>query len=127
MYPGEYLYSEKHEWIKVEGDMCLLGITAFAQEELGEVVHVELPELGETYEQDAEIGTIESVKAVAEVYTPVGGEVVEVNEALDDEPETVNEDPHGRGWLARLKMTDPGQVEGLMNAEKYEAFVQGDG
>ena len=123
MYPTEYQYSKEHEWLKVEGDTCILGITHFAQEELGEVVFVELPEVGQSFDAHEEIGTIESVKAVAEVYTPVGGEIIEVNEVLNDTPETVNEDPHASGWLVKIKLSSKDDLEGLMDAAAYEQFA----
>lgn len=123
MYPTEYQYSKEHEWLKVEGDTCVLGITHFAQEELGEVVFVELPEVGQSFDAHEEIGTIESVKAVAEVYTPVGGEILEVNEVLNDTPETVNEDPHAGGWLVKIKLSSMDDLEGLMDAAAYEQFA----
>jgi glycine cleavage system H protein len=94
MYPTDYLYSKDHEWVHVEGDQCTIGITHFAQDELGEVVFVDLPDIGRSFDAHEEIGTIESVKAVAEVYTPLGGEIVAVNSGLEDRPEVVNEDPH---------------------------------
>ena len=123
MYPSEYLYSKEHEWGKVEGDTCVLGITHFAQEELGEVVFVEMPDVGQSFDAHDEIGTIESVKAVAEVYTPVGGEIIEANEALNDNPELVNEDPHGKGWLVKVRLSSKDELEGLMDAAGYEQFA----
>lgn len=126
MYPADCLYSKDHEWIRIDGDTCTLGITAFAQDELGEIVFVEMPEIGDTVEAHDEIGTVESVKAVAEIYTPVGGEIVEVNEALADKPELVNEDPHADGWMVRLRI-DPSaeEIGELMDAAAYEAFAGG--
>ena len=124
MYSSENLYSKEHEWAKVEGDLCVLGITEFAQAELGEVVFVELPEVGQTFGAGDEIGTIESVKAVAEVYTPVSGEIVEINGNLEDAPETVNEDPHDSAWLVKIRLSDPSELDGLMSAEKYEEFIK---
>ena len=124
MYPSDYLYSRQHEWIKVDDDVCTLGITEFAQQELGEVVFVELPEVGQVFDANEEIGTIESVKAVAEVYTPVAGEVVEINEAVVSDPELLNEDPHGDGWLAKFRYSSAADLKQLMNAEQYEEFVQ---
>ncbi len=97
MYPSDYLYSKEHEWVRVEEDVCFLGITDYAQRELGEIVFVELPEVGQVFDANDEIGTVESVKAVAEVYTPVAGEVTEINEAVVEDPEVLNEDPHGDG------------------------------
>ncbi len=123
MYPSEYLYSKEHEWILVEGDTCTLGITSYAQSELGEVVFVELPEVGASFNSEDEIGSIESVKAVAEIYTPLSGEIVEVNSDLEDAPEVVNDDPHIEGWLVKIKMTDPSQLEDLMDAEAYQEMV----
>jgi glycine cleavage system H protein len=122
-YPDDYLYSREHEWIRIEEDHAVLGITDFAQTELGDVVFVELPEPGDVFEADDEIGTIESVKAVAEIYTPVSGEVVEVNHALGDRPEIVNQDPHDRGWLVRLRLSNPDETTSLMNAKDYQQFA----
>jgi glycine cleavage system H protein len=124
MYPADYLYSREHEWVKVEGDICIIGITEFAQLELGEVVFVELPEAGQVFNSGDELGTIESVKAVAEVYTPVAGEVVEINDAVVEDPELLNEDPHGEGWLLRLRFSSASDLKELMNAEKYEEYVK---
>jgi len=124
MYPSDYLYSREHEWVKVEDDVCVIGITEFAQQELGEVVFVELPEIGQVFNANDELGTIESVKAVAEVYTPVAGEVVEVNDAVVDDPELLNEDPQVEGWLVKLRFSSASDLKGLMNAEQYEEFVQ---
>ena len=124
MYPSDYLYSREHEWVKVEDDTCVLGITEFAQQELGEVVFVELPEVGQVFDANDELGTIESVKAVAEVYTPVAGEVIEVNDAVVDDPELLNEDPQGEGWLVKLRFSSAADLKSLMNAEAYEEFVQ---
>lgn len=125
MYPSDYLYSRDHEWVRVEGDTCVLGITEYAQEELGEIVFVELPDVGQSFHTTEEVGTIESVKAVAEVFTPVSGEVVEVNGALEDEPELVNDDPHGDGWLVKLRITSRPELDELMSAEQYEEFIAG--
>ncbi len=123
MYPTNYLYTREHEWIRVEEDVCVLGITEFAQQELGEVVFVDLPEVGQVFDTSDEIGTIESVKAVAEVYTPLAGEVVEVNEAVADDPELLNEDPHGEGWLIKLRFSSAADLKAMMDAEAYEEFV----
>jgi len=124
MYPEAYLYSKEHEWFRVEDDTCVVGITDFAQDELGEVVFVELPQVGDAFDAGAEIGTIESVKAVSEIYTAVGGEVTEINEGLLDEPEKVNEDPHGGGWLIRLRLSTPSELDSLMNSAEYEEFTR---
>ena len=124
MYPTEYLYSKEHEWIRVADDVCVLGITEFAQQELGEVVYVELPEVGQVFDTNDEIGTIESVKAVAEVYTPVAGEIIEINDAVVDDPELLNEDPHTEGWLIKIRFSSASDLKSLMNAEQYEEFVK---
>lgn len=124
MYPSEHRYTRDHEWVRVEDDVCVVGITDFAQKELGEVVYVELPEIGHMFDAHDEMGTIESVKAVAEVYTPVAGEVIEINDNLKDDPAAINDDPHGDGWLVKLKYSASTDFEDLMDAEEYEAFVQ---
>lgn len=124
MYPTEYLYSREHEWVRVEEDVCVLGITEFAQQELGEVVFVELPEVGQVFDSNDEVGTIESVKAVAEIYTPVAGEVVEVNGAIEDDPELLNEDPHGEGWLLKIRFSSADDLKSLMTAEEYEEYAR---
>ena len=124
MYPRDYLYSREHEWLRVEDDLCVLGITEFAQQELGEVVFVELPEVGQVFDTNDELGTIESVKAVAEVFTPVAGEVVEVNDAVVDDPELLNEDPHHDGWLIKIRFSSADDLKTMMKAEEYEEYVQ---
>ena len=123
-YPDDRLYSKSHEWIRVEGEIATVGITDHAQKELGDVVFVELPDLGEIFDEGQEFGTIESVKAVSELFLPIAGEIVEVNKSLVDEPNAVNEDPHGDGWLVRVKVTSDGALDGLMNAAAYEKFVE---
>lgn len=125
-FPNDLLYSEDHEWVRRgEDGVCRIGITHFAQDELGEIVFVESPEVGDTFSAGDEVGSVESVKAVGDVYTPVTGEVVAVNEALDEAPEKVNADPYGEGWLFELRPEDAGQLEELMSAEAYESFVGG--
>lgn len=124
MYPTEYLYSKEHEWIRVDNDICVLGITEFAQQELGEVVYVELPEIGQVFDANDEIGTIESVKAVAEVYTPVAGEIVEINDAVVDDPELLNEEPHSDGWLVKVRFSSAADLKSLMSSEQYEEYVK---
>ena len=124
MYPSEYLYSREHEWVRVQDDVCVLGITEFAQQELGEVFFVELPEVGQVFDSGDEVGTIESVKAVAEVYTPLAGEVVEINDAVVDDPELINEDPHHEGWLIKVRFSSAADLKQLMNAEQYEEYVK---
>ena len=123
-YPADFLYSQEHEWIQVNGDEAIIGITAFAQQELGEVVYVELPEADQNFSQGDEIGTIESVKAVAELYIPVSGVVLEVNEAVIDDPEVLNDDPHGEGWLVKIRMSNVAELGSLMSAAAYEAFLR---
>lgn len=123
-YPDDRLYTRSHEWIKVEGDVGTVGITDHAQKELGDVVFVELPEPGQLFDADQEFGTIESVKAVSELYLPVAGEVIEINTALKDEPAAVNEDPHGDGWLLKIKVSSDGDLKGLLAAADYEKFVE---
>ena len=123
-YPDDRFYSKSHEWIRVEGETATIGITDHAQKELGDVVFVELPDLGEIFDEGQEFGTIESVKAVSELFLPVAGEIVDVNKTLDDEPNAVNEDPHGDGWLVQVKVTSDGALDGLMNAAAYEKFVE---
>lgn len=124
--PEDLLYSEEHEWVRVEDQGVSVGITDFAQEELGDIVYVELPEVGKSFGTRDEIGSIESVKAVAEVYTPLAGEIVEVNSALLDRPELINEDPYGDGWLVRLATDGAPDVSALMDAEAYEKFISTD-
>jgi glycine cleavage system H protein len=122
--PEDNRYARSHEYVHVEGDIGTIGITDYAQKELGDVVFVELPQVGSQLEMGDELGSIESVKAVSELFSPVGGEVVEVNEALADKPELVNTDPWGDGWMIRIRLADPTEVDELMSAEEYEEFVQ---
>jgi glycine cleavage system H protein len=122
---SEVRYSKDHEWVKVDGDTATVGITHYAQEQLGDVVFVELPEVGKKVEQGKELATVESVKAASEVYAPISGEVVEVNSALTDAPATVNEEAQGKGWFAKLKIADKGQLAGLMDEAAYKKFVEG--
>ena len=123
MYPKDYRYSKEHEWLNVDGDTAALGITDFAQQELGEVVFVEMPEAGETFSAGDEIGSIESVKAVSDIYAPVDCEIVEANAALDDAPETVNDDPHGAGWLVKIKIQDASQLGEMLDADAYQSHT----
>ena len=116
-------YTEEHEWIRVEGDEATVGITDFAQGQLGDIVFVELPESGRQVTKGGEAAVVESVKAASDVYAPVSGEVVEANSALDADPSLVNNDPQGEGWFFRLRLADPSQLDGLMDAEAYQAFV----
>jgi glycine cleavage system H protein len=122
---SEIKFSKDHEWVKLDGDTATIGITPYAQEQLGDVVFVELPDVGKKIEQGKELATVESVKAASEVYAPVSGEVVEVNSALTDAPATVNEDALGKGWFAKVKVTDKGQLSGLMDEAAYQKYVEG--
>ena len=122
--PEDLHYSKDHEWIRVEGDVGTIGITDHAQNSLGDVVYVELPKVGESFSAHESFGSVESVKAVSEIFTPVGGEVTEVNESLQDEPEKVNADPYGEGWMIRVRMSSPGEVDSLLNAAEYEDFTK---
>jgi glycine cleavage system H protein len=123
MYPQGYRYTKDHEWIAVEGDRGRVGVTDYAQKQLGDVVFVELPEVGRTLAAGEQFGTVESVKAVSELYSPVAGEVVEVNGPLADKPETINQDPHGAAWMIVLKLSDPGAAGSLLDAAAYETLV----
>lgn len=125
MYPDDFFYSKDHEWTQVKGGLATVGITDFAQKQLGDVVYVELPEKGTQLEFHQTIGVVESVKAVSDVYSPVSGEVTEVNEGLNDSPELVNQDPHGKGWFIRLKIKDESELEKLMSAAEYEKYLEG--
>ncbi|HEX8526830.1 glycine cleavage system protein GcvH [Allosphingosinicella sp.] len=116
-------YSEEHEWVRVEGDSATVGVTDFAQGQLGDVVFVEIPEAGRRVTKGGEAAVVESVKAASDVYAPVSGEVTEGNQALVDDPSLVNSDPEGEGWFFRLRLADPSQLEGMMDAEAYKAFV----
>lgn len=117
-------YTEDHEWIRVEGDIAVVGITQHAQDALGDVVFVELPEVGRTYAQKDVAGVVESVKAAADVYMPVSGEITEVNEALRDNPSLANSDPLGAGWFFKLRLAEPSQIDALLDAAAYETFTK---
>jgi len=122
-YPAELRYTKEHEWVKAENGTIVMGITDFAQDELGDVVFVELPEEGAEVQQDEAIITVESVKAASDVYAPVSGTVAEVNPDLEDQPELVNESPHDSGWMARIEMNDASELESLMSADEYEEHI----
>ncbi|HXF99042.1 MAG TPA: glycine cleavage system protein GcvH [Gaiellaceae bacterium] len=122
-YPDDLRYHPEHDWARIEGEEATLGITWFAQDALGELVHFEPPEVGAQISKDEAYGEVESVKAVSEVIAPLSGEVLEVNQTVVDAPETVNEDPYGEGWLVRIRMSDPSEVDELMDAEAYRAHV----
>jgi len=118
-------YSKEHEWVRVDGDVATVGISNHAQEQLGDVVFVELPEVGRKVEQNAAMAVVESVKAASDVYAPISGEVVEVNNALNDDPALVNGDAEGAGWFCKLTITKPAELDGLMDADAYRAFAEG--
>jgi glycine cleavage system H protein len=122
--PEDLHYSKDHEWVRVEGDEAIIGITDYAQNSLGDVVYVELPKADDQFAANESFGSVESVKAVSEVFTPVAGMVVKINESLADEPEIVNSDPYGSGWMIRIKMSHPGEVDSLLTAAEYEDFTK---
>jgi glycine cleavage system H protein len=123
MVPENLRYTKDHEWIRVDGDSGTIGITDHAQEELGDIVYVELPKVGAKLEQSSSFGSVESVKAVSDIYCPVSGEVAEVNQALAESPEKVNDEPYGNGWLIKLKLANPAQVDQLMTAAQYTDYI----
>lgn len=122
-FPDNLRYTKDHEWIRVEGDEAFIGVTDFAQKELGDIVYVEIETVGETLQQQDIFGTIEAVKTVSDLYMPVSGEILELNSALDNNPELVNEDPYGEGWMVRIRLSDPAEVAQLMDAAAYEATL----
>jgi len=123
-FPDGLKYSKEHEWVLVEDKVAIIGITEFAQHELGDVVYVELPEIGEKVVKDDPFGAVESVKAVSDVFAPVSGAVVEVNDVLPENPETINDDPYGDGWMIKVEMTDMDDLKDLMNAEEYAEYIE---
>lgn len=123
MYPENFRYTKEHEWVRVEGDVATVGITDHAQHELGDIVYVDLPQPGTRLTQASTLGSVESVKAVSDVYAPVGGEVVEINTTLADAPEKLNADPHGDAWLVKLRLRAPAELEKLMSAADYERYI----
>ena len=122
MIPKELSYTKTHEWAKVEGDVAIVGITHFAQEQLGDITFIELPQIGQKFNRGDEMGSIESVKAASEIYSPVSGEVIAVNEELENTPGKINQDPYKQGWIARFKLTSP--AEGLLNSDEYARIVE---
>ena len=126
-YPDDLYYSKDHEWIRIDGETGTIGITDHAQQQLGDVVYVELPAVGTAFDAGATFGSVESVKAVSELYLPIAGEIVEVNGALSDTPEIVNSDPHGAGWMVRVAVKDAGELSGLMRSEAYAAYAKEEG
>ena len=123
MYPENYRYTKEHEWVKLEGDLATIGITDHAQKELGDIVYVDLPKPGAKIEQGKSLGSVESVKAVSDIYSPVSGEVAEVNGILATAPEKLNADPHGEAWLVKIKVSTPAEVEQLLTAADYQAYI----
>jgi len=124
MYPADYLYSKDHEWILVQDKVGTIGITDYAQHELGDVVYVDLPEVGDTFEANEPFGSVESVKAVSEIFCPVSGEVTEINSKLAENPELINESPHQNAWMIKIRFTDPEELHELLSAEEYEEYLQ---
>jgi len=124
-FPEDVRYSESHEWVKAEGEIAKLGITDYAQDQLGDIVFVELPDVGESFEKGAEFGTVESVKAVSELYMPVSGEIVAINDALEDAPELVNNKPFADGWMIEVKLDDSSELDALMDKNAYLSILKG--
>lgn len=123
MYPANYQYTKEHEWVHVVDNVGAVGITDHAQNELGDIVFVDLPKVGARLDKGKTLGSVESVKAVSDIYAPVSGEVIEVNDTLANKPETLNEDPHEAGWLVKIRLSDPAEITGLLSAEDYEKYV----
>jgi glycine cleavage system H protein len=123
MYPTNFRYTKEHEWVRVEGGIAVVGITDHAQKELGDIVYVDLPKVGARLEKGKTLGSVESVKAVSDIYAPVSGEVAEINEILSTTPEKLNEDPHGAAWLVKIKLSAPDEVDPLLSAEDYQNYV----
>jgi len=121
--PENLKYTKEHEWVSLEGDVATIGITDFAQRELGDIVYVEVDTEGEELDQDEVFGTVEAVKTVSDLFVPVAGEVIEFNESLEDEPELINKDPYGKGWIIKLKVKDPASVDELLDAESYKKYI----
>lgn len=123
--PQELKYTKDHEWVKIEGDTATIGVTDFAQSELGDIVYVEVETLDETLQKEEVFGTVEAVKTVSDLFMPVSGEIIEFNDSLEDEPEKVNDDPYGKGWMIKVKLSDPSEVDGLLSADAYKEVVGG--
>jgi glycine cleavage system H protein len=121
--PENLRYSKDHEWVSVDGDIATIGITDYAQSSLGDVVYIDFPRVGDKFEAHAAFGSVESVKAVSEIFTPLAGEVSEVNDPLNDAPESVNTDPYGEGWMVKIKMENPGEADGLLSSVEYEEYL----
>jgi glycine cleavage system H protein len=127
MYPSNFRYSKEHEWVRVENGIGVVGITDHAQKELGDIVYVDLPKVGARLEQGKTLGSVESVKAVSDIFAPVSGEVTEINETLATTPEKLNEDPHGAAWLVKIRLSAPDEVNRLLSAEDYQKYVGAEG
>ena len=123
MYPETFRYTKEHEWVQIAGDAGTVGITDHAQQELGDIVYVDLPKVGTRVEKGKPLGSVESVKAVSDIFAPVSGEVIEVNDVLTNKPETLNEDPHGAGWLVKIKLSVSGEIQQLLSAEDYQKYI----
>src|SRR3954469_13481626 len=123
MYPENFRYTKEHEWVLVEGDAGTIGITDHAQQELGDIVYVDLPKVGSRVEAGKSLGSVESVKAVSDIYSPVSGEITEINESLADSPDKLNSDPHGAAWLVKLRLSSPAEVQNLMSASDYQSYI----
>jgi glycine cleavage system H protein len=123
MYPDHFRYTKEHEWVAVEGDIGTIGITDHAQQELGDIVYVDLPKIGTSVSQGGTIGSVESVKAVSDIYSPISGEVVETNQTLADKPERLNEDPHGDAWLVKVRLSSQDEFKGLLSAADYRSYI----
>jgi glycine cleavage system H protein len=124
MYPENYLYTKEHEWVSVDGEIGTIGITHHAQKELGDIVYVDMPKVGATFAQMAVFGSVESVKAVSDIYSPVSGEIAAVNELLSTAPEKLNDDPHGAAWLIKMKLTAPAELKSLLSAAQYQEYLE---
>jgi glycine cleavage system H protein len=122
-FPADLKYTKDHEWIRVEGDKATIGITDFAQKELGDIVYVDVNTVGETVDKDAVFGTVEAVKTVSDLFMPVSGEVLEMNKDIDSAPESVNQDPYGKGWMIKIKLTNASEVSGLLDVNAYKALI----
>lgn len=123
MYPENFRYTKEHEWVLVEGDIGTIGITDHAQQELGDIVYVDLPKVGAQVDQGKSLGSVESVKAVSDVYSPVSGEVIEINQTLSETPESLNQDPHGAAWLVKLRLSAPDEIPNLLSASEYQSYI----
>ena len=123
--PDDLMYTKDHEWVRAEGDIAFIGITDFAQSELGDIVYVEVETVGDTLNAEEVFGSVEAVKTVSDLFMPVGGEVLEVNEGIESEPESVNSDPYGKGWILKIRVTDMSELEHLLSAEEYKTEIGG--